>query len=132
MSLAEYSAGGLAKLVRGRALKPSEVVTYFLDRVQEHNPKLNCLIHLDPEKILSEVQRLDASPERNQAFFGIPLPIKELTEVKGSLTTYGSRAFSGFKAPFTRTAVKQLMDAGFMPFGSSTSSEFGSSSGTIG
>ncbi len=127
MSLAEYSAGGLAKLVRGRALKPSEVVTYFLDRVQEHNPKLNCLIHLDPEKILSEVQRLDASPERNQAFFGIPLPIKELTEVKGSLTTYGSRAFSGFKAPFTRTAVKQLMDAGFMPFGSSTSSEFGAS-----
>jgi len=127
MSLAAYSAGGLARLIRERAIKPSEAVFYFLERVKEHNPKLNCLIHLEPERLLLDAQKLDVSPEGKQVFFGVPLPIKELTEVKGRPTTYGSRAFANFKAPFTRDAVQQLIDAGFTPFGASTSSEFGAS-----
>ncbi len=125
MNLSGFSAGGLSRLIQKNEVSALEVNRFFLDRVESLNPKINALVHLDSERILQNSKNLKVDPDK--PFFGVPLPIKELTEQKGELTTYASRGFAGHRPAFTRYAVSQLLEAGFLPFGSSTSSEFGAS-----
>ena len=125
MNLSGFSAGGLSRLIQKKEVSALEVNRFFLDRAESLNPKINALVHLDSERILQNTKNLKVNPDK--PFIGVPLPIKELTEQKGELTTYASRGFAGHRPTYTRYAVSQLLEAGFLPFGSSTSSEFGAS-----
>src|SRR4051794_12309817 len=82
---------------------------------------LNAFSFLDPERALDAAKAADAA----RPFGGVPLGVKELTGVKGWPSTEASVVFRDRVASYTATMVTRLEDAGAVPFGLTTSSEFG-------
>jgi aspartyl-tRNA(Asn)/glutamyl-tRNA(Gln) amidotransferase subunit A len=83
--------------------------------------ELNAFAFIDPERARAAAATADpAGP-----FGGVPLGVKELTHVEGWPATEGSLVFKERLATDTATMVSRLVDAGAVPFGLTTSSEFG-------
>lgn len=84
--------------------------------------KLNNWSHLDPERARAAAKKADVS----LPFGGVPTGIKELEEVEGWPSTYGSLIFKDHVAHYTSHHVQRLLDrGGAVPVGLTTSSEFG-------
>lgn len=58
-------------------------------------------------------------------FHGVPLPIKDLNDVAGWPTTYGSAGASPAPATGSDPVVRRFVDAGFLLLGKTTTPEFG-------
>ena len=54
-----------------------------------------------------------------------PLPIKDLNETAGILTTFSSRAFADYVPDFDVAVVRRLKDAGFVVLGKTNTPELG-------
>jgi aspartyl-tRNA(Asn)/glutamyl-tRNA(Gln) amidotransferase subunit A len=84
--------------------------------------KLNNWSHLDPERAREAAKNADLS----LPFGGVPTGIKELEEVEGWPSTYGSLIYKDHVAHYTSHHVQRLLDkGGAVPVGLTTSSEFG-------
>ena len=121
------SATELARLLRTRQVSATETAEFYLDRVDTVNPEINAIVWMDRDDIL---RRAAAADERLAAgsarpFEGVPIPIKDLSPVKGQPYTASSLAIDPDPAPENEIVVDLLEDAGFVLFGRSNSPEFG-------
>jgi aspartyl-tRNA(Asn)/glutamyl-tRNA(Gln) amidotransferase subunit A len=64
------------------------------------------------------------------ALVGIPMAVKDVLCVRGVETTAGSQILSGFKPPYTGTAVSRLFEAGAVMLGVTNCDEFAMGSST--
>ncbi len=121
------SATELARLLRTRQVSATETAEFYLDRVDTINPEINAIVWMDRDDILRRAaaadERLAAGTAR--AFEGVPIPIKDLSPVKGQPYTASSMAIDPDPAPANEIVVDLLEDAGFVFFGRSNSPEFG-------
>jgi aspartyl-tRNA(Asn)/glutamyl-tRNA(Gln) amidotransferase subunit A len=69
-------------------------------------------------------ERLAREGEAAPPLCGIPVAIKDVLCVEGVETTAGSRILSGFRPPYTATAVQRLLDAGAVLVGKTNCDEF--------
>lgn len=83
--------------------------------------ELNAFSHLDPDAARATAARADVS----QPWGGLPLAVKELDAVKGWPATEASIALKDEVSPHDSVLVTRLRGAGAIPFGLTTSSEFG-------
>jgi len=77
---------------------------------------------------LAEWRRDPAQPLSPLA--GIPLAVKDVLCLRGTITTAGSRILEGFVAPYTATAVERLLAAGAVVVGKTNCDEFAMGSST--
>lgn len=126
----------LAAAIRRKEVSPVEVLDMYLDRIEEIDPRLNAFCHRadgDARKAASaaadEVVRTSSADDL-PPFHGVPLPIKDLVDVAGWPTTYGSAAVSPVPAGESEPVVTRFSDAGFVLLGKTTTSEFGAVSFT--
>ncbi|MFQ3547374.1 MAG: amidase family protein [Termitinemataceae bacterium] len=70
--------------------------------------------------------RITTTPARA----GLPFAVKDNIAVEGFGLTCASRLLEGYRAPYTATAVRRLMDAGAIPIGKTNMDEFGMGSST--
>jgi len=82
---------------------------------------LNAFSFLDPEPAREAARRADVS----QPFGGVPLGVKELDQVAGWPATEASIPLRDERSRVDSTLVTRLRAAGAVPFGLTTSSEFG-------
>jgi aspartyl-tRNA(Asn)/glutamyl-tRNA(Gln) amidotransferase subunit A len=82
---------------------------------------LNAFSFLDPEQARAQAANADVS----LPFGGVPLGVKELSNVAGWPATEASVPLRDHVATQTSTMVSRLIDAGAIPVGLTTSSEFG-------
>ncbi|WP_158628652.1 amidase [Saccharopolyspora rhizosphaerae] len=129
------SAVELATAIREREVSPVEVAECYLDRIAKLDPKLNAFcFRADDDVRAAAADAADAvvrsAPEELPSFHGVPIPVKDLVDVAGWPTTYGSLATH--RAPRTASdpVVQRLTGAGFIPLGKTTTSEFGAVSFT--
>jgi Asp-tRNA(Asn)/Glu-tRNA(Gln) amidotransferase A subunit family amidase len=86
----------LAMAVRGRRVSAEEIVRMSLERIERLNPPLNAVISVR-EQAVDEARELD---ERIGAggdagpLAGVPLLVKDMEDVQGVPTTYGSTVFA--------------------------------------
>ena len=90
----EYlSALEIGELVNKSLVKPTEVVTYFLKRIKELNPKLNAFVYVKPEEALAEAKKLEERLSRGEKlgpFAGVPFCLKDfLPSKKGWSASHG-------------------------------------------
>jgi len=125
------SAVELAAAIRRRELSPVEVVDAYLERIDELDPRLNAFSHrADDEVRKAAAVAADAvvgatSPDDLPPFHGVPLPIKDLNDVAGWPTTYGSLGAGPAPAEASDPVVQRFVDAGFVLLGKTTTPEFG-------
>jgi amidase len=121
----------LAAAIRHRDVSPIEVVDCYLERMNELDPLLNAFCHrADDDARKAATAATDAVAQAGcidelPAFHGVPLPIKDLLDVAGWPTTYGSAGTSRAPAVASDPVVQRFIDAGFVLLGKTTTSEFG-------
>ena len=119
--LADRDAVELASLIKKKEIQSSEVVAACIKRAQQVNPQLNAIVTDCFDKALIE------SNNPSPGFFsGIPIFIKDLTQVKGMPNYFGSEALTNAK-PATETdpIARQIFSQGFVNLGTSSLPEFG-------
>ena len=83
----EYDGLGLAELVAKKAVTPGELVEAAIERIEDHNPTLNAVVH----KGYDDARRWATGPLPDGPFKGVPFLIKDLgAQVKGWPRTSGS------------------------------------------
>jgi amidase len=124
-------AVALAASIRRKEVSPVEVVDSYLDRMDQLDGRLNAFCHRADDDVRKAASAAAdavvraASPEDLPSFHGVPLPIKDLLDVAGWPTTYGSAGASSAPAAVSDPVVQRFVDAGFVPLGKTTTSEFG-------
>ena len=112
-----------AQLVRDGDVTPRELVALCLERIGRLDPLLNAVRVTFPERALAEARQAAARRRGRRAdlaetrpLLGVPVLIKDDTDVAGELTTYGTRAHGG-PAQQDAEVVRRLRAAGAIVIG---------------
>ena len=98
--LDSLTAEQIINKIKQRKVSVKEVVEYYLDRIERINPKLNSIIlQKDRDLILKEATEKDNLKKIDNIICGMPIAIKDLSDVVGYKTTYG---FPGSKNNFPK------------------------------
>lgn len=105
----------------------------FIERIQEVNPLLNCVVDerfSEALKDAEEADRLIASGTWSEEelaakkpFLGVPLTTKDCIKVKDLLNTSGLYHRKDIRGDSDAPAIKQMRDAGAIPFAVTNTSE---------
>ena len=131
--LALLSAAELARLVREREVSPVEVLDACLARVERLNGTINAVVTPNPrarEEAL-EVERKILRGEDPGPLAGLPVGIKDVTEVAGLRTTYGSPLFADHVPEEDALVVQRLRAAGAVILGTTNTPEFAAGGNTF-
>lgn len=88
------SAKSIAARVRAGEVSPVELVETALASIERHNGELNAFVSLREEEALAEAREMAdqiASGGDPGPLAGLPLGVKDLSDVAGMVTTFGSR-----------------------------------------
>ncbi|MDF1553817.1 MAG: amidase [Deferrisomatales bacterium] len=105
-----------------------EVVTDTLDRIEEENPKLNAFVVVDGEGALEDARRLEAAIAGGAEvgpLAGVPVGVKDLEDVAGLATSFGSPMYRDNLASADSVQVARLKQAGAIVVGKTNTPEFG-------
>ncbi|WP_037568973.1 amidase [Phaeacidiphilus oryzae] len=121
-----------ARMIREGDLSPVELADHYLARIERHSAELGAYTTPTPE--LARKQAADAESEATAArregralppLHGVPCPIKDLNNVAGVRTTFGSAAFAEYTAEADDHVVTRLRAAGTVILGKTNTPEFG-------
>ena len=114
----------LAQAVRERRLSAVELVRESIDRIERLNPALNAVTAVWPEEALAEAEELDERGAEGP-LAGLPLLVKDNTDVAGKVTNFGSRTMLA-RPPAERSeiTVERMIAAGAIVLGRTNIPEF--------
>jgi amidase len=111
--LAFVGAARQAEMVRAGKVSPTELVRLCLERIGRIDPQLNAFRKVFAEKALLEAEqaeaRLKGGDER--PLLGVPIAIKDESDVLGEVNTHGTDAFTE-PASADCEMVRRLREAG--------------------
>ena len=114
----------LARAVREKRLSSVELVTESLARIERDNGDVNAVTAVFPERALEAARALDDG-DRDGALAGLPLLVKDTTDVEDLVTNFGSRTMVDRPvAERSDIAVERLTAAGAIVVGRANTPEF--------
>ena len=127
------SATALASAIASRDLSVTEVMTAFLRRIEEVNPKVNAIVTLCADEAIRQAAEMDKARSSQDAkpLYGLPIAIKDLVPTRGIRTTFGSPIYANFVPDFDELFVSRLKEAGAIVIGKTNTPEFGAGSQTF-
>ncbi|MCB9188333.1 MAG: amidase [Flavobacteriales bacterium] len=119
--LGDLDASDLANLIRSKAISSQEVLSATIDRANKVDGLLNAVVSNRYQ------EQLNQTSELNKGFFaGVPTYFKDLTNILGIPTYFGSKALKNVSASkITDPIAEQILNQGFVHIGNSSMSEFG-------
>jgi Asp-tRNA(Asn)/Glu-tRNA(Gln) amidotransferase A subunit family amidase len=127
-SIQEKSAVELARLIHCGEISPIEVMEEALRRIDEINPLLNAYVSLRAEEAFDEAKAMTEDLVAGKdpgKLAGIPIGVKDLEDVKGMVTSFGSVPFKDHRAVDDSIQVARLRRAGAIVVGKTNTPEFG-------
>jgi amidase len=125
-------AAEIARRVAAREMSATEVVEAALERVSRLNPELNAVVTLN-DRALDDARSLDrriANGEQVGALVGVPVGIKDVTQVAGLRTTFGSPLYKDHVPEEDALVVQRLRAAGAIILGKTNTPEFAAGGNT--
>ncbi|MEJ2645892.1 MAG: amidase family protein [Gammaproteobacteria bacterium] len=122
------SALDLRAAMLARELSPVELMVRTLERLEAVEPALNAFTSVMAEQAMRAAYRAqqDINSGRDTgALVGLPISVKDLLDVAGQLTSFGSKATRPRQALADAPCVERLWAAGAGILGKTTTSEFG-------
>ncbi|MDQ0395921.1 amidase [Labrys monachus] len=133
--LIRLSAGAVVDLLRRREVSPLDLVEASLARIAEVDGAVNAMVTLCAERARDQARRLMAQPPAPAQDFrwlgGLPFAVKDLSDLAGVRTTYGSPIFADNVPERSDIMVERLEDHGGIPIGKSNTPEFGAGANTF-
>ena len=118
----ELSAG-----IRAGSLTSVDVVSACLRRIERRDPELHAFVKVFAEGALNRARALDAETTKGKwrgPLHGLPVAIKDLADIEGEVTGFGSRCYSGKPAERNARFVQALENAGAVIIGKTHTVEF--------
>ncbi|MGL3806682.1 amidase [Paeniglutamicibacter sp. R2-26] len=111
---------------RAGTLRPSELMSALLARIESENPKVNAFTAVYAEEAMREAHAADSRYGDGTArpLEGIALAVKDNVPIAGHVVTYGSRLYAENRATYTHPGVERLLRAGAVVIGRTTLPEF--------
>ena len=130
--LENQSVNEIQKNIRSRQISIKEVLEYYLDKIEKLNPDLNAIIlQKDRELLIKDAIEKDKSNEVEKPLNGLPIAIKDLTDVIGFKTTYGFPGTKNNQPKKNSLFVSRLIDKGAIVIGKTNTAELGVGGHTI-
>ena len=118
-------AHALADAMSAGRLTAEAVMTAHLDRTDALNPGLTAIVSRPPrDRLLAEARAADAAPRRGW-LHGMPVAVKDLAQVAGLPTSWGSRVHAGHVSVADDLVVARMRAAGAIFVGKTNTPEFG-------
>jgi len=128
--LLAMSARAAVRALRAGELKPSELVEAALARHDEVEPAVNAVPTLCAERALERAREFERGAV-DTLLAGLPTVVKDLHDVEGVRTTYGSTIFADHVPDRTDVSVRRQEAAGAIVLGKSNTPEFGAGANTF-
>ena len=116
--LAFAGAARQAEMVRKGEVSATELVGFYLDRIQRLDPQLNAFRKVFADKAMLEAEQAEARVRAGEErpLLGVPIALKDTVDLAGELTTFGTDAFP---QPAARDGemVRRLREAGAIVVG---------------
>lgn len=131
LSQADYAACdavALAEMIRAKQISPIDALEAAIARAEQVNPGLNAVVlkYYDAARATARSGLPENAPLR-----GVPMLLKDLgLQMKGTVTSNGSRFFRDAVADHDSTLVQRYRAAGLVIFGKTASPEFGGTATT--
>jgi amidase len=120
--LAELDAVETAARIKSGELSAAEAVEAAIDRAERIDKKLNAIV---TKTFKSARESVEAGVASGGVMGGVPTFIKDLYDVTGVPTGFGSRAFPGYKGEEQLPFVTGFLNLGVVSLGKSATPEFG-------
>lgn len=132
--LFDKDATHYAKQIKHKETSVIDLVERALKNIEEVNPKLNAVVHVQKQEALMYAQALDKKltslrdDEIKQlpTFYGVPILLKDLgQEEAGQASISGAKLSADYVAKTTSNFTKKVLEAGFVIVGRTNVPEFG-------
>ena len=125
--LAFETVARIGTLVRARTVSCRNLVETCLERIGRLGARLNAFVHVADEMALAEADRLDrelATGRDRGPLHGIPVAIKDIIDVAGMPTSYGTGGYDPTPVARDAALVTALRAAGAVVLGKTNTQEF--------
>ena len=126
-ALTSLSARDAVAALHAGEVEPRELVEAALRQIEERDGPLNALPTLCAERALTHAETVD----RRLALAGLPIAVKDLTDVAGVRTTYGSPIYADHVPDRSDILVERLEERGGVVLAKSNTPEFGAGAQTF-
>lgn len=124
--LADRDATSIANAICSGELVPEEVVLASIARARAVEPNLQAIVTDCFDQAIDVARKLTPTASPNLPFYGVPTFIKDLCDVNGLTTRFGTEALAESKPrSSTDPYVQHLRDLGMIGLGKSSMPEFG-------
>ena len=126
--LAYLSAVEATRCFSEKTLSPVELMRAVIERCEAVNPAVNAFTFTFFERALAAAKAAEDRYFNGEALGdldGVPLVVKDSTNVQGEISTKGSRLFADHRPQKTDPSLRRLLDAGAIMIARSTRPEFG-------
>jgi len=135
LDICYMNATELAARIQRKDLSAVEVMTAFLDRIDQVNPKVNAIVSMvDRDTAMSMAKQADADLQAGKTvgkLHGMPWAVKDMDDVNGFPTTLGSLIFKNNIAKADSLMAARLRAAGALIIGKTNCPEFSAGSHTF-
>ena len=121
-SLAFSPITELSKKLGDREITPTQLVEVYSQRIDHFNDQTRAFISLDLNSAMERAGSIDYSSE--QTLCAIPYSCKDLFDVKGQVTTGGSKVLENQVAETNATVIDRINSAGGIYLGKNNLHEF--------
>ena len=123
----QLTARDAVKLLRQGKVSPDELISEALGRIAKIDGRLNALPTICEERARAAAR--EAGPD--SLLGGLPIAIKDLMDVAGVRTTYGSTIFADHRPERSDISVERLEANGAVVLAKSNTPEFGAGANTF-
>ncbi|MFO0953690.1 MAG: amidase [Isosphaeraceae bacterium] len=105
----------LGAKLRAGEVSSVELARFFLDRLEKHGSKYNCVVNVTRDLALKEAARADEELKAGRdrgPLHGIPYGAKDLLATRGIPTTWGCAPYRDRVLDYDATVVTRLREAG--------------------
>jgi amidase len=131
-NLLHSTACDLVTALRGGDISPRDLLDALERRIQTVDGQINALPTLCFDRARSHADRLMKVPVSDRGLLtGLPVPIKDLTDVAGVRSTQGSLIFKDHIPACSDILVEHLENSGGIVYAKSNTPEFGAGANTF-
>ncbi len=135
MTLTNLTAREAVNLLVNRKVSPVEMINAAAEQISKTDGTLNALPTLCIDRALkkaSEIMKKNEQADNSSVWLGgLPIVVKDLYDVKGVRTTYGSTLYSDHIPETSDIMVENLESNGAIVIGKSNTPEFGHGANTF-
>ncbi len=132
--ITSHSVKDQLKLLEEKKISFKELIREYLSNIKRDNNKYNAIVSMkDEADILDEAQKKDNNyiAEQKNQIRGMPIAIKDITDVEGLVTTYGLKSFKNNIPKKNALIVDRLISNGAIIIGKTNTAELAMGSHTI-